>query len=82
MQGLRGRGCLTDTVQKTWTLRAVQFARTHVEDVVKRAGADVGLTTERKGSPHTLVLTKNTASYERRAKQRKQDVANRGALDP
>ena len=38
------------------------------------AACDLDLTTEKRGSPHALVATKNQASYERRAKQRRQDV--------
>ena len=41
---------------------------------------DLDLTTERRGSPHTLVATKNQASYERRSKQRRQDLEHVSAL--
>ena len=43
-------------------------------------GAHLDLTTERRGSPHTLVATKNQDSYERRAKQRRQDLEHVSAL--
>ena len=36
--------------------------------------------TERRGSPHTLVATKNEASYRRRANQRRQDLEHVAAL--
>jgi predicted 2-oxoglutarate/Fe(II)-dependent dioxygenase YbiX len=63
-----------------WRLKAVQDRRTHVEQNVRRAACDLDLTTERRGSPHTLVATKNQASYERRAKQRRQDLETLSAL--
>jgi hypothetical protein len=66
--------------QRQWRLRAVQDHRTHVERNVLNAACDLDLTTERRGSPHTLVATKNQASYERRAKQRRQDLEHVSAL--
>jgi hypothetical protein len=63
-----------------WRLKAVQDRRAHVEQSVRGAGCDLDLTTERRGSPHTLIATKNQASYERRAKQRRQDVEHLAAL--
>ena len=39
------------------------------------------LTTDRHGRPYTLVCTKNQASYDRRAKQRKQDLEDLARLD-
>jgi hypothetical protein len=47
-----------------------------VEQTIRRAGPDVNTRTERKGSPHSLICTKNQASYERRVEQRKQDLAD------
>lgn len=64
---------LDDPRQKTWLLKAAESERRHVEETVKRAGSDVDAATDRRGRPYTLVLTKNRASYERRAKQREQD---------
>jgi predicted 2-oxoglutarate/Fe(II)-dependent dioxygenase YbiX len=66
--------------QKQWRLKAVQDRRTHVEQSVRSAACDLDLTTERRGSPHTLVATKNQASYERRAKQRRRDLEHVSAL--
>jgi len=66
--------------QQQWRLKAVQDRRTHVEQSVRSATCDLDLTTERRGSPHTLVATKNQASYERRAKQRGQDLEHVSAL--
>jgi len=45
-------------------------------------GCDLDLTTDKRGRPYTLVCTKNQASYDRRAKQRKQDLEDLARLDP
>lgn len=66
--------------QQQWRLKAVQDRRTHVEQSVRSAACDLDLTTERHGSPHTVVATKNQASHERRAKQRRQDLEHVSAL--
>jgi hypothetical protein len=34
------------------------------------------MTTDRRGRPYSLVCTKNQASYDRRVKQRTDDLAN------
>jgi hypothetical protein len=47
---------------------------------IRKAACDLDLTTEKRGSPHTLVAIKNQASYERRAKQRLQDLKHVSAL--
>lgn len=71
---------LADAGSQTWTLRAAQQIRTHVENEINRARSDVNIRTERRGSPHSLVAVKNQASYERRVAQRKQDLADLAAL--
>jgi hypothetical protein len=77
----RGLGAfLVAPDQKQWRLKAVQDRRSHVEHSVQSAACDLDLTTERRGSPHTLVATKNQASYERLAKQRRQDLEHVSAL--
>ena len=77
----RGLGAfLVAPDQQQWRLKAVQDQRTHVEQSVRSAACDLDLTTERRGSPHTLVATKNQASYERRAKQHRQDLEHVSAL--
>ena len=66
--------------ERVWLLKAAQDARTHVEHVVQRARADLDLTTERQGRPYSLVCTKNQASYQRRVRQRDDDLVHRGRL--
>ncbi|MEA2791294.1 MAG: hypothetical protein QOG73_3700, partial [Acetobacteraceae bacterium] len=41
---------------------------------------DVGFTTEKRGSPHRLICTKNQASYQRRCVQRENDLTERARL--
>jgi hypothetical protein len=67
---------LVDPHQRQWRLRAVQQRRIHVEQSVRQVSCDLDLATEKRGSPHTLVATKNQASYERRARQRRKDLAD------
>jgi predicted 2-oxoglutarate/Fe(II)-dependent dioxygenase YbiX len=67
---------LADPSAKTWFFRAAEFDRRHVEMTINRAGCDVGMTTERRGRPYSLVCTKNQASYERLSNQRTKDLAD------
>jgi hypothetical protein len=77
----RGLGAfLVAPDQAQWRLKAIQDRRSHVEQSVRSSACDLSLTTERRGSPHTLVATKNQASYERLAKQRRQDLERVSAL--
>jgi predicted 2-oxoglutarate/Fe(II)-dependent dioxygenase YbiX len=64
---------LADPERNSWVFKAAEADRNHVTDSIQQAGADLDLTTDRRGRPYSLVCTKNQASYERRAKQRKQD---------
>lgn len=71
---------LLDPDQREWRLKAVQDKRRHVEQSIHGAACDLDLRTEKRGSPHTLVALKNQASYQRRAKQRRQDLEHVAAL--
>ena len=79
------RHFLASPVTETWTLKAAQQFRSHVEGEIRTAHADLDVRTERRGSPHGLVCRKNSASYERRVAQRRQDLADiailRGTMD-
>ena len=72
---------LADPGRESWALRAAQQIRTHVEDAIRRASADLDTETLRKGSPHSLVAVKNQGSYKRRVAQRKQDLADLAVLN-
>ncbi len=71
---------LVDPNEECWTLRAAQQIRTHVEYTIRHAPADVDCETVRRGSPHSLICTKNQASYQRRVIQRKLDLADLAIL--
>ena len=71
---------LADPERQTWILKAAEADRSHVEDSIRRAQADLDLTTDRRGRPYSLVCTKNQASYERRARQRRQDLKDLALL--
>jgi hypothetical protein len=75
-------GYLADPEHKTWVFKTAEPNRRHLEATIRQARCDLDVTTERRGSPHSLVCTKNQASYERRKKQRKSDLENLAALDP
>ena len=57
---------LPDPERKSWTFKAAEADRCHVETTIKRARCDLDVTTDRRGRPYTLVCTKNQASYDRR----------------
>jgi len=63
-----------------WRLKAVEAKRRHAEDSISRYRCDLDLTTDQRGRPYTLVCTKNQASYERLARQRRQDLEHRSLL--
>lgn len=73
------KGFLASPTQEEWRLSAVQVQRYHVEANV--AGADVTRTTVKRGSPHTLVLTKSLKSYEVAVAEHKKQIAARQGLD-
>jgi hypothetical protein len=51
-----------------------------VAECIRAADADLDCVTVAKGSPHALVCTKNSASHQRRVKQRQQDLAGIAVL--
>ena len=65
---------LQNASQDVWRFKARESDRCHVEDSIRQGHLDIDCTTERKGSPHVLVCSKNQASYERRVKQRRADL--------
>jgi hypothetical protein len=67
---------LADPGQKDWDFRAAEQHRSHVAATIRGSHVDLDTATDRRGRPYGLVCTKNQASYERRAKQRTQDLAD------
>ena len=49
--------------------------RAHIRHQIEHAGIDIRCETERRGSPYTLVCVKTRATYERRLRQYREDVA-------
>lgn len=66
---------LADPTRETWSLKAAQPIRSHVETTILNSHCDVDRETLKKGTPHQLVLTKNQATYEGLARQRRADFA-------
>ena len=71
---------LANPGQRAWTLKAAEAARAHVAATVQRCRCDLDLVTEQFGRPYSLVCTKNQASYERRTKQRREDLEDLARL--
>ncbi|MDO9713650.1 hypothetical protein [Paracraurococcus lichenis] len=71
---------LANPERQAWTLKAAEAERSHVEDSIRRAQADLDLATDRRGRPYSLICTKNQASYERLARQRRQDLEDLALL--
>lgn len=75
------RAFLEHPQRSTMDIKENAMLRAHVRDAVARGRADVDEATIEKGRPYTLRLTKNRASYERRVRQREEDLAALDALD-
>jgi len=71
---------LASPTEPVWHFKAAEADRSHVAHEVSRANCDLDLSTEKRGRPYTLVCTKNRASFERRVRQRTQDLDYRGRL--
>ncbi|MEA2730703.1 MAG: hypothetical protein QOF70_5178 [Acetobacteraceae bacterium] len=71
---------LDDATQPAWVFAAAEARRRHMESTIRSAGCDVDTATERRGSPHRLIVKKNRASYNRRRVQRANDLAERERL--
>ncbi len=64
---------LHDPQEPVHHFRAAEPRRRHLEDVIREHPCDLDLKTERRGSPHTLVCTKNTASYQEKLRKYHED---------
>jgi hypothetical protein len=67
------RRFLVDPHEAVHRFRAAEARRRHLEDNIRHHHCDLDLKTERTGSPHTLVCTKNTASYQEKLRQYHRD---------
>jgi hypothetical protein len=64
---------LKDPAEPVHHFRAAEPRRQHLESNIRQHHIDLDLRTERRGSPYTLVCTKNQASYEAKLKKFHED---------
>ncbi|MCB0560478.1 MAG: 2OG-Fe(II) oxygenase [Phaeodactylibacter sp.] len=69
------RPFLSSPTQQMFDYRANQSYRKDMERAIKDVTIDLKMQTIKKGSPHTLRLTKTQAAYERALKEWEEDVA-------
>jgi predicted 2-oxoglutarate/Fe(II)-dependent dioxygenase YbiX len=67
--------------RQVWAFKAVEALRGHVENSIRQSGCDLEFKTDRTGRPYRLICTKNQASYERLAQQRKQDLKHLAQME-
>jgi predicted 2-oxoglutarate/Fe(II)-dependent dioxygenase YbiX len=60
--------------RNVWEFKAAEPLRRHVENSIRKNRCDLDFLTDKRRRPYSLVCTKNQASYERRAAQRKKDI--------
>jgi cell wall-associated NlpC family hydrolase len=71
---------LADPARESWVFKAAEADRRHVAGTIQAAKSDVRTATDQRGRPYSLVRTKTQASYERRARQRVQDLRDMALL--
>ena len=71
---------LVNPSQRIWAFKASESDRRHVEETIRREFCDVDRATDKRGRPYSLVCTKNQASYDGRAAQRRQDLKDLALL--
>jgi hypothetical protein len=69
-----------DPMQQVHRFRMAQNRRSHVESQIRSYDLDMSCTTERRGSPHTLVCLKTRRTYQRQCEQHHADCAAMSAL--
>lgn len=72
---------LESPVEQIYDFKRVKADRDEVEYALKNGRADLKTSTIRKGSPHTLRITKTQATYDRKFKKWQKDVDLLGKLD-
>ena len=66
--------------EQTHRFRVRKERRQHLHQQIEHHGLDMAHVTDRKGSPQTLVCTKDFRSYQRRCDQYRKDIAALGSL--
>ena len=74
------RAFTLDPVEQTHRFRVRQDRRMHLELQIRSHPLDMTHVTDRKGSPQTLVCTKDRRTYKRKCEQYRQDIAALAAL--
>lgn len=69
-----------DPMRQVHRFRMAQDRRSHVESQIRSHDLDMSFTTERRGSPHTLVCVKTRRTYQRQCEQHHADCAAMGVL--
>ena len=65
---------LKDPGESSHRFRVRQDRRDHLANKIRQHKCDLDLKTETRGSPHTLICTKNTASFQERTKEYHQNL--------
>ncbi len=73
---------LADPAKEVGRIAAREDRRQHLIDMIRRSQCDVKHALERRGSPHSLVLTKTTGSFERSVKRFEADRRLLSELPP
>jgi hypothetical protein len=68
---------MADAMKAQWSFRAAEARRRHIQNAL--GGCDVDFETLR-GNPKTLVVTKNTRSFDALSEERARDLARLAAL--
>ena len=71
---------MLDPAEQTHRFRVRKERRQHLHQQIEKHSLDMTHVTERKGSPQTLVCTKDRRGYQRRCAQYRQDIAALAAL--
>ena len=70
-----------DPVEQVHRFRMKQDRRSHLENMIANHGLDMTYLTDRKGTPQTLVCTKDRRTYKRRCDQYRKDIAALASLE-
>lgn len=65
---------LANPKEKIWAYKAAEAKRGHVASVIQASACDVDWVIDRSRRPYALICTKNQASYEKRVRQRDNDL--------
>jgi hypothetical protein len=77
----RFRAFLASPTESSWSLKANEYARRHIEAIIERHAVEVDRTTLRT-SPRTLVCTKNARRYEQAVSRRNRALEVLAVLGP